>query len=153
MAKNGPRFAAGPARYDERMIPDSPFDVPPGADSLPQSAARPPLSDSPWFWAAVFCATAVAFLLVIWPQYAKRQRRLEMQYYARREIERRQVEGTPQARPPGEEGAEAPPAVGELIIPLWPLVVLFAILLTVSSAMLWRQRSAPALSPPARGAP
>jgi hypothetical protein len=77
--------------------------------------------------------------LVIWPQYAKRQRRLEMQYYARREIERRQVEGAPKAQPPGEEGAAAPPAPGELIISLSPLVALFAVLLAVSSAMLWRE--------------
>ena len=79
------------------------------------------VADSPWFWVMIFCAAGVVFLLVISPQYGKRQRRLEMQYYARQEIERRQVEGTPAVRPQGAEGSAPPPAAGELIIPLWPI--------------------------------
>jgi hypothetical protein len=100
--------------------------------------ARPAIADSPWFWVMLFSAAGVVCLLVILPQYAKRQRRLEMQYCARQEIERRQVEGTAAARPHGQEGSAPPPAAGELIIPLWPLLVLFSLMLLVSSAMLWR---------------
>ncbi len=105
--------------------------------------ARPGIADSPWFWAMLFSAAGVVCLLVILPQYAKRQRRLEMQYYARQEIERRQVEGSNAARPQGQEGAAPPPAAGELIIPLWPLLVLFSGMMIVSSAMLWRSKHAP----------
>lgn len=105
--------------------------------------ARPGIADSPWFWAMLFSAAGVVCLLVVLPQYTKRQRRLEMQYYARQEIERRQVEGTNAARPPGQEGSAPPPAAGELIISLWPLLVLFSLLLIVSSAMLWRNKRGP----------
>ncbi len=59
----------------------------------------------PWFWVMIFSAAGVLFLLAFSAKYAARQRRLEMQYYARQEITRRQVEGTtppagaPKARP------------------------------------------------------
>jgi hypothetical protein len=86
----------------------------------------------------IFSAAGVVLLLVIWPRYTKRQRRLEMQYYARREIERRKVAGAPPARDPGQEGSEPPPQPGELIIPLWPLVALFTALLAISVTMLVR---------------
>ena len=126
------------------------------SDPVLQPAPRPALTDSPWFWATTFSAAGMVFLLVIWPQYAQRQRRLEMQYYARREIERRQVEGAAPARPPGDEGAAAPPVTGELVIALWPLGLLFAALLAISAIMFWRERralAAPVAAPPQRGAP
>src|SRR5947209_3780978 len=85
-------------------------------------AAQPAITDSPWFWVAIFSAAGVMFLVAFSPKYAARQRRLEMQYYARQEITRRQVEGSGPAHGPGQEAA--PPAPGELIIPLWPLVAL-----------------------------
>jgi hypothetical protein len=110
------------------------------SEPLQPTISRSPLSDSPWFWVMIFCAAGVVFLLVISPQYGKRQRRLEMQYYARQEIERRQVDGTPAVRPPGAEGSAPPPAAGELIITLWPLVTLFAAVFAISASILWRGR-------------
>jgi tryptophan-rich sensory protein len=90
-------------------------------------------SDSPWFWVMLFSAAGVMFLLAFSPKYGARQQRLEMQYYARQEITRRQVEG------PGASGPEAePPAPGELIIPLWPLVALFSASFAISAALAWR---------------
>jgi hypothetical protein len=114
----------------------------------PQRADVPRLSDSPWFWAMLFGAAGAAILLLAAPQYAKRQRRLEMQYYARQEIERRQVEGQAVARDPGQEGSAPPPEPGQLVIGLWPLVVLSTTLCAISAAMLWRSRRA--LGEPAR---
>lgn len=101
---------------------------------------RQPLTDSPWFWAMAFSAAGLLFLLVISPRYAARQRRLEMQYQAHQERYRRQVEGSPAAQPAGQEGSAPPPEAGELIIPLWPLVGLFAGLLALTSGILWRRR-------------
>ncbi len=106
----------------------------------PPPNRKPPLADSPWFWVMIFCAAGTMFLLAAWPQYAKRQRRLEMQYHARQEIARRQVEGTAPAREPGQEGSAPPPVAGDLIISLWPLVALFAALFAISATMLWRNR-------------
>jgi len=109
--------------------------------SQPPPATRP-ITDSPWFWALVFSAAGLVCVLVIMPQYAKRQRRLEMQYMAREEILRRQAEGEPAAREAGEEGETAPPAVGELIIPIWPLASVCVAVMGLASYMLWKSRSA-----------
>lgn len=88
----------------------------------------------------VFCAAGLLFLLAIWPQYAARQRRLEMQYLARKEIVRRDVAGESPARAVGDEGEAPPPAPGELIIPLWPLLVPLAVLGALSATFVWRGR-------------
>jgi hypothetical protein len=102
------------------------------ADEHPLPSNRE-ITSSPWFWAMLFCAAGALVLAVASPQYAKRQHRLEMQYHARREIERRQVEGTAQLDPD-----VAPPSAEELVIPLWPLIALFASLFAFSAFMLWR---------------
>jgi hypothetical protein len=88
----------------------------------------------------LFCAFGVVFLLAIWPRYSARQRRLEMQYRAREEILRRNAAGESPARPTGQEGDAPPPAAGDLIIPIWPLVLLLLVACAVSAAQLWRIR-------------
>ena len=108
--------------------------------SVPPSPSKTPITDSPWFWVAVFCAAGMMFLLAIGPQYAARQRRLEMQYLARQEIVRRQAEGESAARAAGQEGDAAPPVVGELIIPLWPLLLGITALFVISAVLLWHGR-------------
>jgi hypothetical protein len=80
------------------------------------------------------------FLAAIGPRYAARQRRLEMQFRAREEILHRQATGDAAARPPGAEGEALPPAPGELIIPLWPVLALVAALGALSAGLLWRSR-------------
>jgi hypothetical protein len=103
------------------------------------------ISASPWFWAMLFCAVGVVVLLVGSGQYSKRQHRLEMQYRARREVERRQVEGTAGL---DSDAGTPPPSAEELVIPLWPLIALFASLFAVSGFMLWRlKRMATARDP------
>ena len=112
------------------------------SESLPSSRVeRPGWSESPWFWVMIFSAAAALFLLGFSTKYAARQRRLEMQYYARQEITRRQVEGTP--TPADGPGEVAPPAPGELIIPIWPLVTLLALSSAVSAVLAWRSTRAP----------
>jgi hypothetical protein len=115
---------------------------------------RPAVTDSPWFWVLLFSLAGLAALLLISSQYAKRQRRLEMQYQARQEMTRRQVTGEPKARASGEEGDAAPPAPGELIIPLWPVAVALVVVAAVAARMLVRSRAtAAAAIDTQRGAP
>jgi len=104
--------------------------------------AKQSLTDSPWFWGMVFSAMGVVLLLAISPKYAQRQGRIELQYQGRQEIARRQVEGSAATREPGAEGNAAPPGPGELIVPLWPLVLLFAVLFAFSAGMLYRTHRA-----------
>jgi len=106
------------------------------------NSPTPTITDSPWFWVMLFCAAGAGILLVVTPRYSKRQTRLEMQYYARQEIARRQVEGVDAASPPGEEGDAPPPVGDELLIPLWPLGSLLAIAFVASALMLQRSRRA-----------
>ena len=105
----------------------------------------------------VFSAAGVVALVVIWPQYAKRQRRLEMQFQAQQEIARRQVAGEAKARGAGQEGDAPPPAAGELIIPIWPLVLAAAAVAVFSAAMYFRGTRPPPgsemLPEPGRGGP
>lgn len=103
---------------------------------MPTSAHK--LTDSPWLWLLLFSAAGLILLAAMTPKYSTRQRRLEMQYYARQEIAKRQVEGEPAAREVGDEGTAPPPAPGELIIPLWPLGIVLAATLVLSGTMLWR---------------
>jgi hypothetical protein len=86
----------------------------------------------------IFSAAGVLFLLAFSAKYAARQRRLEMQYYARQEIARRQVEGT--STPSGTQDEAPPPLPGELIIPIWPLITLLAVCCAVAALFAWRAR-------------
>ncbi len=104
------------------------------------ATAPAPVTDSPWFWVLLFSAAGIVCLLLIAPQYGKRQRRLEMQYMAREEMLRRQAAGEPAAREAGQEGEAPPPAVGELIIPIWPLMSLCLGVMGFACYMLWRSR-------------
>ncbi len=116
--------------------------------------AKPAATDSPWFWMMLFCATGLVVLLIVWPKYSERQRRLELQYHARQEIARRRVEGEPSRRTTGQEGEAAPPAAGELLITLWPIALVLLALLVLSAAMYRRGRhTAARASPPAEETP
>jgi hypothetical protein len=116
---------------------------------------RPAMSDSPWFWVLLFSLAGLVALVVISPQYAKRQRRLEMQYQAREEMTRRQLTGEPRARDPGDEGEAPPPAPGDLIIPLWPLELALVVVGGLAGRMLWQSRVSSRVESDAvdRGAP
>lgn len=109
-------------------------------DQSPTPQQPTAITDSPWFWAMLFCAAALVSIVLILPRYGPRQRRLEMQYQAHQERYRRQVAGEPALQTEPEQGFVAPPAADELIIPLWPLVTLFVGLLAATGYMLRRTR-------------
>ena len=51
--------------------------------SDPPLAGRRPVTDSPWFWACVFCTFALIALVMMEPRYGRRQARIEREYQAR----------------------------------------------------------------------
>jgi hypothetical protein len=87
------------------------------------SPARPPITDSPWFWLAVFSLGGIAAVLLIEQQY------------------RRQAAGEVAARAVGDEGDAPPPTERELIIPLWPLIGACLLMFALSIYMIWRRRT------------
>lgn len=91
----------------------------------------------------MFCAAGLLALLVVWPKYAQRQGRLELQYRAEQEVTRRRFEGEAVARPVGQEGDLRPPESGDLIIGLWPIAIVLFLLLAFSAVMFWRGRRWP----------
>jgi hypothetical protein len=132
------------------------------------------LTDSPWFWTAVFAFVGLVWLAAFGPKYARRQEMIERRYEARLEIARRHAAGqlaresaARPARPgeplddqaagrePGEDVAAAP---HELLIPLEPLAFVLACVLEVA---VWRLLAAgvagetatpsPSPTPPTRG--
>jgi len=109
-------------------------------DSSTAEDRQPPLTDSPWFWAMLFSAAALVLLVVISSRYNARQQRLEMQFQGNQEKYRRQLAGESSARETGAEGDAIPPAAGDLIIPIWPVLAALAVVMLVANVMLRRGR-------------
>lgn len=96
-----------------------------------QRHSRPPLTDSPWFWAYLFSVAALVALFAAGPRYQGRQPQLENQYKAR------QHGGQAVA---GENGPIPPSSAERTIITLRPLYLTVAALLVVAWTGLWLQR-------------
>lgn len=103
-------------------------DAPVTDAAMPQ---RPPLTDSPWFWAYLFGTAALVALFLAGPRYLDRQPQLENRYLAR------QAGGQAVM---GDQGPIEPSSRERMIISLRPLCVLLALLLTGAWAGLWYQR-------------
>lgn len=101
---------------------------------------RPPLTDSPWLWGALFAGVGLAALLATGGKFGKRQANIENKYVARAAVASGQVE-------PDPEGIEAkvterPPIYStpeKTMIPLWPLEIILGAIVAVSVAMLVRE--------------
>jgi hypothetical protein len=92
---------------------------------------RPPLSDSPWFWAYLFATAALVAVFLAGPKYVQRQPQLERQFSARQQ--------TGQAVS-GPDGAVRLSTPERLIISLRPLYVVLGLVLVAAWVGLWYQR-------------
>lgn len=110
--------------------------------SPPPAKPRPPLTDSGWFWALMFSATALAGLGLIGPKWDWRQRQLESRYLGRAqaaaERQRRAVGLDPVDL--ADSAVDRELAAPARIVPAWTLAALAAAGVIASAGMLWRER-------------
>jgi hypothetical protein len=109
--------------------------------------SRLPITDSPWFWAALFSLMGLAALVAIGGKYGRRQSGMERRYQAR---ERVAVAG------PEGAAAESPrpyATADDTLIPLWPLGVALAAVAIFATAMLVRGRVKDVRTEHARSSP
>jgi hypothetical protein len=106
-----------------------------------------PITDSPWFWFALFTGVGLAALLATGGRLGKRQTTIENQYQARAGVASGQIEI--QADDTGARRATKAPRYSTPdapVIPLWPLEVLLGVIFVGSVVMLLRQRFAKPLA-------
>lgn len=103
---------------------------------------RPAVTDSFWFWAAVFSLMALAGLVAIAGKFDARQRQIEGRFLGRQraaaERERRAA-GIP-ATDLADTAREPPAVATDRIVPTWTLAALAAAGAVTSLVMLARER-------------
>lgn len=103
------------------------------ASSSPRS-----ITESPWYWAYLFCTGALIALVIIGPKYAQRQTQIE-QNGQKRQWAAQLAAGRSQGDSPADNQQPA--------IVLWPLFVVLGLVLSIAWIKLIRdhvQRRAPA---------
>ncbi|BBO35085.1 hypothetical protein [Lacipirellula parvula] len=107
----------------------------------PPQPARPPITDSPWLWFALFTAVGLAALLATGGKFGKRQASIENKYQARSAIASGSLEikadGDGEKRAVGTPNYSTP---DNPVIPIWPLEIMLAVMFTGSLTMLLRER-------------
>jgi hypothetical protein len=94
---------------------------------------RPPITDSPWFWAYLFGTAALLALAVIGPKFGPRQAQLEREFQGRQRAVQHQA---------GDEPTVAMSDAGETVIGLRPLFFALAGITMVAWFIFWRTRVA-----------
>ncbi len=107
----------------------------------PPAKQPPPVTDSPWFWLALFGVMGLAALLAVGPKYGRRQATIERKFQAQRQMAR-SADGMPVAgetRLPTDIEYSDP---DNTIVMLWPIGLVLLLVTVVSAAQLVRQRRA-----------
>jgi hypothetical protein len=102
---------------------------------------RPPITDSPWFWAALFTGVGLAALLATGGKFGKRQANIENKFQARSAVASGELEVAADgvgvkrtAKAPEYSTAE------KQLIPLWPLEIVLGLVCVASLGMLLRRQ-------------
>ena len=105
------------------------------------TTTRPPITDSPWFWAALFTGVGLAALLATGGKFGKRQANIENKFQARSAVASGTLEVTNDGAGVKRAGKAPEYSTPEKqIIPLWPLQVGLGVLCAASLGLLLRQR-------------
>ena len=104
---------------------------------------RPPVTDSPWFWALAFSLMGLVALAAMAGKYGRRQANIERNYQARSRVaEKLTAENKSDAdgriESPDAQRSYATP--DDKLIPIWPLAVLLGLVSAVAAGMLYRSR-------------
>ena len=91
------------------------------------------LSDSPWYWAYLFCTAGLIALVLIGPKFAARQAQVERKYQGRQRAAQQSA---------GQEPNTPLSSTGSTAITLAPLIALLAAGVLVCWVQLWRTRFA-----------
>jgi hypothetical protein len=109
--------------------------------------ARPPVTDSPWFWVMIFSVMALGALVAIGGKYARRQSAIERQYQARERVALRQPAENNSAGVERNLAEDTPrrefASPDDTLVPLWPLATLLAAVAAFAIVMLYRGRGRP----------
>jgi hypothetical protein len=94
----------------------------PDSASPAGNSARPPLTDSPWFWVELFSLAALVGVLLIAPKYQVREAKLETRALAKQAAhERTQRDGIAELDEDLPSSIPTDPRQSNLRIPLWTL--------------------------------
>ena len=107
---------------------------------MTKPARKPPITDSPWLWAALFTGVGLAALLATGGKFGKRQAGIENKYQARAAVASGKIAPDPdgvRAMPVGE--APAYSTAEKTMIPLWPLEIILGAVCAGSVGMLLRE--------------
>jgi hypothetical protein len=115
--------------------------MPDEAEQREPAPPREPITDSPWFWFALFSACGLAALLATGGKFGKRQAGIERRYQARAAVASGQVK-VEQAATGEKQAAGVPEYVTpeRPAIPIWPLEIILGLIAAGSFTMLLRQR-------------
>jgi hypothetical protein len=97
--------------------------------------ARPPLTDSPWFWVLAFSLMALLALAAMSGKYGQRQAREELKYQASERIASGERGDAASSDASGRRPYSSP---GQTLIPLWPLAVIMVAISLIALTMLRR---------------
>jgi len=81
------------------------------------------ITESPWYWAYLFCTGGLIALVIVGPKYARRQTQIEQNGQKRQWAARVAA---------GQAETDSPPTRGEPSITLWPLFVVLGAVLAVA---------------------
>jgi hypothetical protein len=109
----------------------------PNAEPAANSAPRPKLADSPWFWAYVFGAAALVALFVANAKFGPRQAQIEREFQAR-------TRAAQQLN--GQEPSLELSTPQQTLITLGPLWIVLAVVTIAGWFLFWQSRRASSIA-------
>lgn len=89
---------------------------------------RKSITESPWYWACLFCTAGLVALVLVGPKFEARQAQIERQYQGRERAAQQKA---------GQSPTTPMSTTGDTYISLRPLQVALAALLVASWPVLW----------------